>query len=206
MFGFEDGMIFRIPALLLALTIHEYAHAQAAESMGDTTPSAYGRVTMNPLAHIDPIGLLLLLFAGFGWAKPVPINPSKFKNISRGIKLVSFAGPAANFFIAFMSMFAIFALSNFSLLTMGVASFLKLNILYNIWFGLFNLIPLPPLDGSRILNEYLPLRWQYEYYKIAPYSNYILLALVFTGIAGLIIKPGAQLIIAVMQSFLKIIF
>ncbi len=206
MFGFDDGMIFRIPALLLALTIHEYAHAQAAVALGDNTPEDQGRLTMNPLAHIDPIGLLLLLMAGFGWAKPVQFNPGRFKNISFGIKVVAGAGPAANFFMAFLSMFLIFFLSKFNMLGFGVASFLKLNVLYNVWFGLFNLIPLPPLDGSHIVSEYLPLRWQYKYYEIARYSNYILLALVFTGAVGWIIKPGAQLIIMMMQSVLKVIF
>lgn len=206
MFGFDSGMIFRIPALLIALTIHEYAHAQAADSMGDKTPEAYGRLTLNPLAHIDPIGLLLLLFAGFGWAKPVPINPNRFKNISAGIKIVSFAGPAANFFMAFLSMFAMFMMGKLGMLSFGVATFLQLNILYNVWFGLFNLIPLPPLDGSKIVAEYLPLKWQYEYYKIAAYSNIILLVVVFSGAAGMVLKPLAQLIIGAMQAVLRIIF
>lgn len=206
MFGFDSTMIYRIPALLIALTIHEYAHAQAADSEGDPTPRMLGRLTMNPLAHIDPIGMLLLLFAGFGWAKAVPFNPSNFRNISAGIKKVALAGVAANFFMAFISLFILMLMRKMGNLSPGVAMFLNLNIVYNIWFGVFNLIPLPPLDGSLLAGEFLPYNARQTYFKIEAYGTYILMALVFTGIAGMIIKPIAQLIIGLMSSVLGIIF
>lgn len=97
------SMLYRIPALLIAITIHEYAHAQTAESMGDPTPRFMGRLTFNPLAHLDPIGALMLVVAGFGWAKPVGINPNNFRNRREGILKVSFAGPAANLFLCFLA-------------------------------------------------------------------------------------------------------
>lgn len=204
MFGFDGNMIYRIPALLIALTIHEYAHAQAADSEGDPTPRMLGRLTMNPLAHIDPIGMLMLLFAGFGWAKAVPFNPGNFRNISSGIKKVAIAGVAANFFVAFLSLFALLLMSKLGRLSPGVAMFLNLNILYNVWFGVFNLIPLPPLDGSLLLGEFLSYKARQTYFKIEAYGTYILMALVFTGVAGMIIKPFAQLIIGSMASVLRI--
>lgn len=204
MFGFDGNMLYRIPALLIALTIHEYAHAQAADSEGDPTPRMMGRLTMNPLAHIDPIGMLMLLFAGFGWAKAVPFNPSNFRNISSGIKKVAIAGVAANFFMAFVSLFILMLMRKTGGLSMGVVAFLNLNIVYNIWFGIFNLIPLPPLDGSLLLGEFLPYNARRSYFKIEAYGTYILMGLVFTGVAGMIIKPFAQLIIGLMSSILGI--
>lgn len=101
-------MIYRIPALLFAITIHEYAHAQCADSMGDPTARYMGRMTFNPMAHLDPLGAILLVVAGFGWAKPVEINPSNFRNRREGILKVSFAGPAANLFLCFLAAFFIY--------------------------------------------------------------------------------------------------
>lgn len=204
MFGFDGNMIYRIPALLIALTIHEYAHAQAADSEGDPTPRMLGRLTMNPLAHIDPIGMIMMLFAGFGWAKAVPFNPSNFRNVSAGIKKVAVAGVAANFFMAFLSLFVFMLMRKMGSLSSGVAMFLNLNILYNVWFGVFNLIPLPPLDGSLLAGEFLPHKARQAYFKIEAYGTYILMALVFTGIAGMIIKPFAQMIISLMAGVLGI--
>ena len=145
-------MIYRIPALLFAITIHEYAHAQCADSMGDPTARYMGRMTFNPMAHLDPLGAILLVVAGFGWAKPVEINPSNFRNRREGILKVSFAGPAANLFLCFLAAFFMTFLNRFGLLSDGVYRFLLWMQLYNVWFAFFNLIPVPPLDGSKILS------------------------------------------------------
>lgn len=200
-------MIYRIPALLFAITIHEYAHAQAADSMGDPTPRYMGRLTFNPMAHLDPIGALLLVVAGFGWAKPVQINTNNFRNRKEGIMKVSLAGPAANLFLTFLAAFVAAAMTKMGMMNMGVYKFLLWMQLYNVWFAFFNLIPVPPLDGSKILSELLPpkLSWQFDD-MIGRYGFYILIALVFTGITSMIINPLANGYLLLVNGILSIIF
>ena len=200
-------MIYRIPALLFAITIHEYAHAQCADSMGDPTARYMGRLTFNPMAHLDPIGALLLVVAGFGWAKPVPINTSNFRNRKEGVLKVSFAGPAANLFLCFLAAFFMAFMNRFGLLSDGVYRFLWWMKLYNVWFAFFNLIPVPPLDGSKILSELLPpaTAWKYDN-MVGRYGFYILIALVFTGITSLFINPLANLYMFFVNGILHIIF
>lgn len=183
-------LIFRAPALLIALTFHEYAHALAAESMGDSTASNMGRMTLNPLAHLDVMGTILLLVAGFGWAKPVPINPNNFRNYKEGILKVSLAGPGANLFLCFMAILFMSIMQNLHIFSPGVHQFLYWTMLYNVWFAFFNLIPIPPLDGSKILSEFLPydLAWKFDDI-VGRYGFFILIALVFSGFIGLIIGP-----------------
>ena len=182
-------MIYRIPALLFAITIHEYAHAQCADSMG------------------DPLGAILLVVAGFGWAKPVEINPSNFRNRREGILKVSFAGPAANLFLCFLAAFFMTFLNRFGLLSDGVYRFLLWMQLYNVWFAFFNLIPVPPLDGSKILSELLPpsMAWKFDN-LVGRYGFYILIALVFTGITGAIIRPLAAGYMLLVNGILGLVF
>lgn len=200
-------MIYRIPALLFAITIHEYAHAQCADSMGDRTARYMGRLTFNPMAHLDPIGALLLVVAGFGWAKPVPINPSNFRNRKEGILKVSFAGPAANLFLCFLAAFLMAFMNRFGMLSDGVYRFLLWMQLYNVWFAFFNLIPVPPLDGSKILSELLPpsTAWKYDN-MVGQYGFYILIALVFTGVTSWIINPLANGYMMLVNMLMHIIF
>lgn len=200
-------MIYRIPALLFAITIHEYAHAQCADSMGDRTARYMGRLTFNPMAHLDPIGALLLVVAGFGWAKPVPINPSNFRNRKEGILKVSFAGPAANLFLCFLAAFLMAFMNRFGLLSDGVYRFLLWMQLYNVWFAFFNLIPVPPLDGSKILSELLPpsTAWKYDN-MVGQYGFYILIALVFTGVTSWIINPLANGYMMLVNMLMHLIF
>lgn len=200
-------MIYRIPALLFAITIHEYAHAQCADSMGDPTARYMGRLTFNPMAHLDPIGALLLVVAGFGWAKPVPINPSNFRNRKEGILKVSFAGPAANLFLCFLAAFLMAFMNRFGMLSDGVYRFLLWMQLYNVWFAFFNLIPVPPLDGSKILSELLPpsTAWKYDN-MVGQYGFYILIALVFTGVTSWIINPLANGYMLLVNMLMHIIF
>lgn len=200
-------MIYRIPALLFAITIHEYAHAQCADSMGDRTARYMGRLTFNPMAHLDPIGALLLVVAGFGWAKPVPINPSNFRNRKEGILKVSFAGSAANLFLCFLAAFLMAFMNRFGLLSDGVYRFLLWMQLYNVWFAFFNLIPVPPLDGSKILSELLPpsTAWKYDN-MVGQYGFYILIALVFTGVTSWIINPLANGYMMLVNMLMHLIF
>lgn len=200
-------MIYRIPALLFAISIHEYAHAQCADSMGDPTARYAGRLTFNPMAHLDPIGAVLLVVAGFGWAKGVPINVNNFRNRREGILKVSFAGPAANLFLCFLAALLMALTNRLGLMSDGMYRFLLWMQLYNVWFAFFNLIPIPPLDGSRILSELLPAKQSWQFNNIVDrYGFFILIALVFTGITGMIINPLANGYLLLVNSLLRIVF
>lgn len=148
-------MVMRVPAILLALTVHEYAHARMAAAMGDPTARLQGRMTLNPLSHIDPMGFLCLLLAGFGWAKPVPVNPHFFRKPRRGMMWSSAAGPLANLLSAAVCAGIFRMLDGQSGLG---AQLLAAAIFYNVALGLFNLLPVHPLDGSHVLKGLLPSR------------------------------------------------
>jgi Zn-dependent protease len=188
-FGFGENMIFEIPALLIALTIHEYAHARVAVWMGDNTPKMMGRLTLNPIPHLDPLGLIMLCLFKFGWAKPVPINPNNFDNWRKGTLLVSLAGPVSNVIMAFIAYFTYGILFKLQLVSSGVATVLIFTFHYNILFAVFNLIPLPPLDGSKILMNILPNRHAYMFEKIEPYAPFILMGLIYLNVISTIIGP-----------------
>lgn len=189
MFGFDENMIFRIPALLIALTIHEYAHARVAVWQGDETPRVMGRLTLNPIPHLDPFGLIMLWLFKFGWAKPVQINPNNFKNWRKGTILVSLAGPGSNILMAFFAAITYGVLAKLGLLNNEVATVLGFTYSYNIIFAIFNLLPLPPLDGSKVLKNLLPVRQAEVLEKIEPYAPFILLALVYFNVIHFLINP-----------------
>ncbi|PMQ02213.1 MAG: peptidase [Dictyoglomus sp. NZ13-RE01] len=178
--------IWRITAVLIAITIHEYFHGKVAEWEGDPTPRLSGRLSLNPLAHIDIIGFLMLILFRFGWAKPVPVN---FYNLKRGRKsviLVSLAGPLSNIILAFL--LSIFWKFDLSLPVNFVRFVVELAIL-NLYLGIFNLIPIPPLDGSHILESILPYKYRHFYDMLSYYSFFILIFLILTGILFRIIYP-----------------
>jgi Zn-dependent protease len=170
-------LIFSLPIILIAITIHEFAHGYVADALGDPTPRASGRLSLNPLAHLDPIGFFMLILVRFGWAKPVPINPRYFENPRQGMALVGLAGPAANFFFAW-TLSIIF----FKLLVIPFGIFYEI-IDYAIWLnlalGVFNLIPIPPLDGSRILAGILPEEQSEALANLEPYGFAILIFILF---------------------------
>lgn len=183
-------LLYRLPAVFIGFSFHEFAHAWAAYKMGDDTARLNGRLTLDPLAHIDPLGIIMLILFRFGWAKPVPINPNNFKNRKKGIILVSLAGPLMNFTIAFFS-YMVLAVLNFKL---GFMNEILENILIdiyliNIGLGVFNLIPLPPLDGSKILAGFLPGKLEYKFYLYERYSYLLLLLLIFTDVIDYILGP-----------------
>ena len=208
MFGFSlMDIVAGIPGLIMAMVIHEYAHARVAVAMGDFTPKATGRLTLNPVSHIDPIGLLMLLVAQFGWAKPVMINPMNFRNFKRGELLVSLAGPAANLVLAFIALVVMALWIKLGMtMTYGVKIVFSLIVLYNINFAIFNMIPLPPLDGSKVLMAFLPNEWQYKLMSLERYSFLILIALMMTPVLGGILIPLQRLVLTVFYSILGIIF
>jgi Zn-dependent protease len=204
-FGFDSDMIFRIPALLIALTIHEYAHARVAVSFGDPTPRILGRLTLNPLAHLDPIGLIMLWIFRFGWAKPVPVNPNNFTNHKNGMMGVSLAGPLANILVAFTVAVLFAVLVKLDLLNNFTAKILSFTYMYNVIFAIFNLIPLPPLDGSKVLMALLPGRQSDWFERIEPYAPFILMGLIYIGAIGVIINPLERGLSFIIQGIVSIL-
>ena len=193
--SFLRNALYVVPAILISLTFHEFGHAYAAYKMGDPTARNLGRMTLNPLAHIDPIGFILLVLFGFGWAKPVEINPNYYKNFRSGVMKVSFAGPGMNLLICFLAECIMLLMMKLGLLTAGQPGhlFLYWIMLYNVWFAFFNLIPVPPLDGSKILEMVLPGKLAFAFHNFSyRYSFLLLLFLVFSGMIGRIINPLAQ--------------
>lgn len=182
------SLLYSLPGIILALTIHEFSHALAAYWMGDDTAKQYGRLTINPIAHMDPLGFLCLIVTRrFGWAKPVPVNDLNFKNRKKGMLLVSFAGPLSNFITALL--IAVLYPLIFDVTGEAVKGMLQTAYIINLSIGAFNLIPIPPLDGSNILDAFLTSKQRFFVRRYAIYSNIIMLALIFSGIIGKILGP-----------------
>jgi Zn-dependent protease len=175
--------------------------------MGDPTPRHMGRLTFNPMAHLDLMGAFLLVLVGFGWAKPVAINQNNFRNRKEGIIKVSLAGPAANLFACFLAAFMAALLNKFGMMGDGMYKFLLWMQLYNVWFAFFNLLPIPPLDGSKLVSEMLPpyQAWKFENF-VGQYGMYILFGLVLTGAMGWILNPLARMYLFLVNSILGIVF
>lgn len=190
-------ILLTVPPVLLSLTVHECAHAWAASRMGDNTARMLGRVSLNPIRHLDVLGTLMLFFSGlFGWAKPVPVNPRNFRHPAKAMMLVAIAGPLSNLMLA-----GVFALVQkllpiaLPLITdspgvyMPIAIMVNLGVLINISLAVFNLLPIPPLDGSKVLSYVLPPQKAYAFSKVEPYGFIILLVLITTGVVNRIVAP-----------------
>ena len=193
------SLVLSVPAVLLAITVHEFGHAFAAYKLGDDTPVRQGRLSLNPLDHVDPLGIAMLLFAHIGWGKPVQVDPRNYNRnitVEKADAIVSFAGPLMNFITAI-----IFALIYCALYKFAGISFLTSNLGYiiisivasivtlNIGLGVFNLIPLPPLDGSKIFLPILPRNAKFWFVQHEQMFYFIFLAIWITGIAGSLISP-----------------
>lgn len=189
----ETVLDYFIKALVLftAVPVHECAHAWVAEKMGDDTGRKQGRITLNPFAHLTLWGSLMMILVGFGWGKPVSVDPRNFKNPKKGMVLTSLAGPASNFIMAFLAMivYKVLAITGVvkdnSTMQMVAMVFLYVTII-NISLAVFNFLPIPPLDGSKIFNAVLPEKW---YFTIMRYENIIFIVLIILVYSGLLDAP-----------------
>ena len=210
------GLLVSIPGVLIAITFHEFAHGFAAYKLGDNTAKNEGRLSLNPLDHLDPIGTLMLLFAGFGWGKPVHVNPTNYTrriSMEKGEAIVSLAGPLMNIILAFIFAIIYCAIYKFAGLafinsTEGniVMLLIASTISINIGLGVFNLIPLPPLDGSKIIMPFLPYNAK-QWFRNNEYIFYIVFVVIWiTGIAGYIISPAISWINNGIMSLVQMMF
>ena len=202
--------IINIPIVLIALMFHELAHGWVSQKQGDPTPRLAGRMTLNPVEHLDPVGTLLMIVTGFGWAKPVPINPRYYKDPKKGMALTALAGPLSNILLAFAALliygiiFIIYIkLGIFGRSIDSIGFITSRFITMNLCFAVFNLIPIPPLDGSRILGLFLSNR---TYFKIQEYERYsfiLIIVLSAMGVFSRIIGTGVSIIYITMFDLLE---
>jgi Zn-dependent protease len=209
LFAFLQSLVLKLPALLIAITLHEVAHGLVADRLGDPTARLQGRLTLNPLPHIDPLGALAFVIAGFGWAKPVPVNARNLRHPIRDMACVAAAGPLANFLVAFVARI-LFELVGRAVATPAVAlpvlGVLRWTYLFNLALGIFNLIPLPPLDGGHFLPYLVPRRSWTLLRQLEQYGPLLLLLLVISGATGYVIGPALQVLNALYTSVIRALF
>ena len=201
-FGSLEGVLLHLAAVFLCLTIHETCHGLAAYALGDPTAKRAHRLSLNPLRHIDWIGLAMMVAAGFGWAKPVPVNPSYFKKPKQGMALTALAGPVSNFLLSFALLFCARLLVDRSIasgeMNVTFVMFLLNTAQLSVGLGLFNLVPIPPLDGSKVVAALLPderYEWLMRYER---YGMLVLLAISFVGIGSSALSKAIQWVFLLM--------
>lgn len=189
--------LFTLPALLLSLSIHEFAHAYTAYKLGDMSQKYRGRLTLDPFKHIDIVGFLCIMLCGFGWGKPVQIVDTNFKNRAKGNAIVAFAGPLSNILLAIffaivikiLSMTGVLGLMATNNIGIILIQMLSVTIYFNIVFAVFNMLPIPPFDGSKVLFYFLPRKYKNIMYTLEKYSLIILLVLIITNVHYYIVGP-----------------
>lgn len=194
-------LLINVPITLIALTLHELAHGWVSGKLGDPTPKREGRMTLNPLAHLDLVGTLLMVLTGFGWAKPVMVNPMYYKDKKKGMALVGIAGPVMNVLLAFAGMIIYISAAliavNINGSADGLSTFayiMNLFAIRNLSFAVFNLIPIPPLDGSRVISMFLPDKAYYKLMSLERYSFIIIIALSVLGVFDAVISRGVAML------------
>ena len=200
--GMLYSLLISVPGVLIAITFHEFAHAFVADKLGDDTARREGRLSLNPLDHLDPIGTVLLLFAGFGWGKPVHVNPRNYTrkmSMEKGEALVSIAGPLMNFILAIIFAIIYYGIVKFAGFTFLISStgeividLISAAVSINVGLGLFNLIPLPPLDGSKVIMPFLPYKAKEFFINNEQIFYIIFVVLWITNLTSYIITPGIQ--------------
>ena len=209
------GVLLTLPGVLLAMTVHEFSHAKMADYFGDTTARKQGRLTLNPLAHIDPVGIFLLIFAHIGWGKPVEVNYNNLTtNKSRSYcdAMISLAGPLSNFILAIILTFVYYALGIFAIefvsTTVGYILFTIIGyaITVNIGLGVFNLIPLPPLDGEKIFRNIMPYKVKEWLTVNTNMLQFAFMILWITGLLGNIVSPVIEIIFNIINWVASLVF
>jgi len=203
-FDLVNILIYTITTLV-ALSAHELAHGWVSTKLGDPTPRYQGRLTLNPLAHLDPVGTILMIFTGFGWAKPVEINPMYYKDRVKGMALVGLAGPMMNFILAFFS-FLIGTIVLSAMFRAGVSldviytisNILNIFVIRNLCFMVFNLIPFPPLDGFKVIGVFIKRELYYKILAVEQYIMYVLMLLCITGVFSRTIGAGVSFVYSLM--------
>lgn len=185
-----------VVAIAIAISVHEFGHAYSAHLLGDDTAKMYGRMTLNPSAHVDPIGILMMLIFKIGWARPVPVNPNNFKNYKFGNVLVSLSGAIANIVTAIICV-----LINKSVNMYAINLIAGYTIVYNVGFAAFNLLPIPPLDGWGIISSFIPYKYNEIVYKYENMSNIIFLLLILTGAYEIFVSPIRNIIMNIVFLF-----
>lgn len=206
---FLQQLVLLIPAFLVAVTVHELAHGLVADRLGDPTARLHGRLTLNPLPHIDPLGAIAFLLAGFGWARPVPVNAHNLRHPIRDMAWIAVAGPVSNFLIAFIGLVALVLVERWveaPFLATPLGGLLQAIFRFNVALGIFNLIPLPPLDGGHFLPYLLPRRSWTFLHQIEQYGPMILLLLVMSGATRYIVGPIYALVISFYFFLIRLIF
>lgn len=187
-----------IPGIIIAMSFHEFAHAYVAHLMGDDTAKRAGRLTLDPISHINPLGFMMLLIGGFGWANPVPINENNFRNRKLGVFLVSIAGVTMNIIIATLTLIIISLTQNvFS--SPQYYQVMNSIVWLNIAFASFNLLPIPPLDGSKILAAILPANKRYILYRFENYGFIIMIILIMTGALNYLLYPVINVVLKIIN-------
>jgi Zn-dependent protease len=206
--GFFLRLLLQIPALLLAVTVHELAHGVLADRLGDPTARLNGRLTLNPLPHIDPLGALAFILVGFGWAKPVPVNAYNLSRPVRDMAWIAAAGPLSNFLLAFLGLLGYRLLQPVAALPFLVEplqGILFYVFLFNLGLGVFNLIPLPPLDGGHFLPYFLPRASWGTLHKLEQYGPIILILAVMSGATSYVMRPALRALVGVFDSMVRLI-
>ena len=194
-------MLTILPGILIALTFHEFAHGLAAYAMGDDTAKNAGRLSLDPMKHIDPIGFIMLFIMRFGWAKPVPINENNFKHERLGLFFVSIAGITMNLILALIFQLILFFTADIVQLSAYVDVMSGI-VWINIMLAAFNLLPIPPLDGSKIIYTFLPRNLRFTFYKYESYGSIILIILLLTGGISLLLNPVISALISFLNSII----
>lgn len=206
-----ESILYSAIGVVLAMSIHELAHGLVSYWMGDPTAKIEGRLSLNPFKHIDWVGLVCLLICGFGWAKPVPIDARYYKDQKTGIIWTSFAGPIANFLLTFICVFLFYAIYKFapSLMLSYAGNFIANSLMYtgliSTGFGIFNLLPIPPLDGSKVLFSFLPDEQYYRIINGTPWMNLLFIALILSGILNSPLSMLRSQIIQFFEMVVKVI-
>ncbi len=191
-----SSILAQVVAIAIAISVHEFGHAYSAHLLGDDTAKSYGRMTLDPIKHLDPLGVLMMIVFKIGWAKPVPVNPNNFKNYKFGSIIVSLSGPLANVITAIICV-----IINKYVDMYAINLIAQMTMLYNIGFAAFNLLPLPPLDGWGIISNFIPYRYNEAVYKYESMSNIIFLLLIFTNAYAIFVNPIRMVLLNLVYLF-----